>query len=350
MSNAMSMSKSRWKGALLATVAASVLSPLAAKAQSMSISMTLSPLGGSGFQHAEYIAPDATVPVYIYATVTGASAISSSYIDGLQYLYYNVNQPGGINTSDGKIISATPNAALGFNANGSQSGATNFSSGTLGVGDSSVMTSMAKPRSGSPVWSSTSAADGTNIIVSGNSISFLVETLQYKPSFTPLNAVQGGGTATNSLNLSIPSLGTGYAASNYFVGEPTTPSFGANQGGGAAFTFTGYNVSGTGVTLLDAAAGDINLDGAVNSLDLGIMLHNYSQPVSGFGNGDLNGDGSVNSLDLGILLHNYSITYGTVTPNAGIASQVGGSAVPEPTSLSLLGLGSLALMRRRNRA
>jgi len=350
MSNAMSMSKSRWKGALLATVAASVLSPLAVKAQSMSLSMTLSPLGGTGFQHAEYIAPDATVPVYVYATVTGASAISSSYIDGLQYLYFNVNQPGGINASDGKIISATPNAALGFNANGSQSGATNFSSGTLAVGDNSVMTSMAKPRAGSPVWSSTATADGTNVIVSGNSISFLVETLQYKPSFAPADAVSGAGTATNSLSLSVPSLGTGYAASNYFVGEPTTPSFGANQGGGAAFTFTNYNVSGTGVTLLDAAAGDVNLDGQINGLDLGIFLHNYGTNTSGFTNGDLNGDGQVNGLDLGIFLHNYGIAYGTVTPNAGISAQVGSSAVPEPTSLSLLALGSLALMRRRNRA
>jgi hypothetical protein len=59
--------------------------------------------------------------------------------------------------------------------------------------------------------------------------------------------------------------------------------------------------------------------------------------------GDLNGDGLVNQLDLNLCTGNWLGTGGT-----GMFS-----AVPEPTSIALLGLGSLALLagykNRRNK-
>lgn len=56
-----------------------------------------------------------------------------------------------------------------------------------------------------------------------------------------------------------------------------------------------------------APAGDLNGDGVVNSLDLGIMLASWTLPPASTCSGsacdaDLNGDQIVNSLDLGILL------------------------------------------------
>ena len=80
------------------------------------------------------------------------------------------------------------------------------------------------------------------------------------------------------------------------------------------------------------AVGDANLDGAVNSLDLGPLLNNFGADGGspgagvGWGGGDLNMDGVVNSVDLGALLNNFNF------PNA--ASNV--SAVPEPHGLTLL--------------
>jgi len=365
----MSISKSRWKGALLATVAASVLSPLAVKAQSMSISLSLSPLGttaayggsgtgyNSGYATTEYIPPDQATPIYVYATITGASAPASNYVDGLQYVYYNINTNGvaGVNTAEGKIISATPNAALGFNANGSQAGVTNFSSGTIAVGDASAMSNMAKPRSAAPVWSSSPAAlanDGTNVIVSGSTISFLVETLMYQPAFSPI--VAGSATpASNTFSLSVPTLPANYAPANYFVGEPTTPSFSSNQGGGASFTHTGYTVSGSGVTLVDAVQGDANLDGFVNGGDLAVVESNFNAHLSGWTNGDLNGDGFVNGGDLSVIENTFNAAAGGPSPAGGIAGPTAligsGSAVPEPTSLSLVVLGAAAMLKRRRR-
>ena len=60
--------------------------------------------------------------------------------------------------------------------------------------------------------------------------------------------------------------------------------------------------------------GDINDDGVVNGLDLGILLANWSIPPGASGCGgaapcesDLNGDGVVDGLDLGLLLANWTI-------------------------------------------
>jgi hypothetical protein len=62
------------------------------------------------------------------------------------------------------------------------------------------------------------------------------------------------------------------------------------------------------------APADLNCDGIVNGLDLGILLINWSIPPGSPGCGgvlpcpsDLNGDGQANGLDLGILLGNWTI-------------------------------------------
>ncbi len=55
--------------------------------------------------------------------------------------------------------------------------------------------------------------------------------------------------------------------------------------------------------------------------------------------GDINGDGFVGIADLNIVLGNW---------NAGTPPAGGNASIPEPASMALLGLGGLALLRRRN--
>jgi len=88
------------------------------------------------------------------------------------------------------------------------------------------------------------------------------------------------------------------------------------------------------VTMVPPVTADLNMDGFVDGLDLGILLGNFNQcgvPASG---GELNGTDPVDGLDLGVLL-------GAWNPPAlgGVAA----AAIPEPGSLLLSSLAMLAL-------
>ncbi|HUU30756.1 MAG TPA: dockerin type I domain-containing protein [Phycisphaerae bacterium] len=75
--------------------------------------------------------------------------------------------------------------------------------------------------------------------------------------------------------------------------------------------------------------GDANLDGHVNSVDLGIWQANYDTTHADhhWSQGDWNGDGYVNSADLALWQANYY--------------------APEPATILLMGFGLLALLSRR---
>lgn len=92
-------------------------------------------------------------------------------------------------------------------------------------------------------------------------------------------------------------------------------------------------------------AGDVNLDGTVNVLgDAFALIGNLNTAVSSWSAGDFNGDGAVNVLgDAFALVGNLNKT------NDPGASSPATSAVPEPSSISLLLLGAVGLASRRKR-
>ncbi len=89
-------------------------------------------------------------------------------------------------------------------------------------------------------------------------------------------------------------------------------------------------------TTTDATeSADLNSDGFVDGLDLGILLGNFEQgaPPSG---GELDGSAPVDGLDLGILL-------GAWNPPEGLAA----ATIPEPTSAALCLMGGVLVAARR---
>ena len=95
---------------------------------------------------------------------------------------------------------------------------------------------------------------------------------------------------------------------------------------------------GNDVTLFTAQPGDFDLDGDIDGVDFGLWQTGYPTASGALlSDGDADGDGDVDGTDFGIWQANYLTNLG------------GSAAIPEPTTMGLLIVGALAILRRRSR-
>jgi autotransporter-associated beta strand protein len=132
-----------------------------------------------------------------------------------------------------------------------------------------------------------------------------------------------------------------------------TPLYGAD--GGIASTFGGNTPVDGDILVKYTYYGDANLDGHVDGSDYSLIDNGALNQLTGWHNGDFNYDGVTNGSDY-TLIDNAFNTQGAqisseiATITAQIAgSNAGTSAVPEPTTLGLLGIGAVGLLGRRSR-
>ena len=86
--------------------------------------------------------------------------------------------------------------------------------------------------------------------------------------------------------------------------------------------------------------GDATLAGKVGIDDFSVLLAHWGSTTAGWADGDFTGDGTVNIDDFSLLLSNWGWTSSNYQSMA--------QETPEPATLSLLALGGLALLRRKN--
>jgi hypothetical protein len=91
--------------------------------------------------------------------------------------------------------------------------------------------------------------------------------------------------------------------------------------------------------------GDADLNGTVNFADFQALQNNFGQSGKGWQQGDFNGDSSVNFADFQMLQNKFGQSGGG--GGGSLAANV--TAVPEPSTVALLGVGLLALAGYRRR-
>ena len=103
----------------------------------------------------------------------------------------------------------------------------------------------------------------------------------------------------------------------------------------------GFDLNAVGIlnTPPELTTGDFDEDGDVDGVDFGRWQTGY--PIASgaiLGDGDADDDGDVDGVDFGLWQSNY--------PTAAVAAVAGPTAIPEPSTLGLLLIGGLAMLRR----
>ena len=132
---------------------------------------------------------------------------------------------------------------------------------------------------------------------------------------------------------------------------------GSTTGNAIYNSFDGQSVSNTDVLVKYTYYGDANVDGRVDGtdysrIDNGFISQIGTSKLTGWYNGDFNYDGAINGSDYTLIDNAFNSQGAQFTAQAAsIASQIAGSsAVPEPTTMTLLAIGTAGLLGRRRRA
>ncbi len=207
----------------------------------------------------------------------------------------------------------------------------------------------------SGAWTSKLDLGNNDMVVNNGSISTITNQIAQGyagGTWNGANGIVSLAAAGDSTHLT--ALG---AIQNSVDGTTSGNALYSNASAGSLGLFDRYAGVDTDVLVKYTYYGDANLDGHVDGSDYSLIDSSYeselagSGPISGWYNGDFNYDGVVNGSDYTLIdnaFNSQGAALSVAVATAQVAGASGGSAVPEPASLAILGIGAIGLLGRRS--
>jgi autotransporter-associated beta strand protein len=281
----------------------------------------------------------------------------------------------GSQLGSGSTVNISAN--IGANVTGLLQDATNV---TMTLTGSNTYTGGTSVTSGKLVLGSATAfPNNTALAVSSGATVQIANNGTGTPSVPVLSSLSNSGNidiANNAMVIHNGSIGTinaevasaynngAWNGTNTGIGIITSSTAAANTTHLTAVgvatnlsTFEGASVSPTDVLVKYTYYGDALLTGSVTSadyaqIDNGFLSQGSADPLTGWQNGDFNYDNVINGSDYTLIDNAFNMQGAQIatqfaSPTGQVAGSGVSSAVPEPTTLGLLGMAAIGLLGRR---